>query len=80
MTMLHASGLIPTSQSVCARSTSVCGNRLCISWSSPPLFRDPVSDLSRILTQAGVEFDAGTTSDGTGSLKISAADSTTVRL
>jgi hypothetical protein len=44
------------------------------------LFREPVSDLSRVLTQAGVEFDARTTSDGTGSIRISAADSTTVRL
>jgi len=45
-----------------------------------PLFRDPVGDLSRVLTNAGVEFDARTTSDGTGSMKISVADSTTVRL
>lgn len=45
-----------------------------------PLFREPVSDLSRVLTRAGVEFDTGTTSDGTGSIKITAADSTTVRL
>ncbi len=45
-----------------------------------PLFREPVSDLSRVLTKAGVEFDSGTTSDGTGSIKISAVDSTTVRL
>jgi hypothetical protein len=45
-----------------------------------PLFRDPVSDLSRVLTQTGVEFDAGTSSDGSGSIKITATDSATVRL
>jgi len=44
------------------------------------LFREPVSDLSRVLTKAGVEFDAGTSSDGTGSIKITAVGSTTVRL
>jgi len=44
------------------------------------LFREPVSDLGTVLTTAGVEFDTGTTSDGTGSIKISAVDSTTVRL
>lgn len=57
----------------------------CVSCSRPPmteepLFREPISDLSRVLTQAGVQFDTATTSDGTGSLRISAADSTTVRL
>ena len=56
----------------------------CVSCSRPPtieesLFRDPVSDLSRVLTH-GVEFDTGTTSDGTGSIKISTAASTHVRL
>jgi len=44
------------------------------------LFREPVTDLSRVLTKAGVEFDTGTTTDGTGSIKISTVDSTTVRL
>jgi hypothetical protein len=50
------------------------------SMTEDPLFRDSVSDLSRVLTQPGVEFDAGTSSDGSGSIKISATDSTTVRL
>lgn len=45
-----------------------------------PLFRDEVSDLTRVLPQAAVKFDAQTTSDGTGSLRIEAAGSTTVRL
>jgi hypothetical protein len=44
------------------------------------LFRDGVSDLTHVLPQAGVEFDAHTSSDGSGSLRIKAADSTTVRL
>lgn len=57
----------------------------CVACSRPPiteepLFREPVTDLSRVLTKTGVEFDTGTTSDGNGSIEISAADSTTVRL
>jgi hypothetical protein len=44
-----------------------------------PLFRDAVSDKGGVLP-VGVEFDSTTSSDGNGSLKISAADSTTVRL
>ncbi len=45
-----------------------------------PLFRAPVGDLSHVLTKTGVEFDPGTTSDGSGSIKITATDSATVRL
>ncbi len=45
-----------------------------------PLFRDAVSDITGVLPGAGVEFDATTSSDGNGSMKISASDSTTVRL
>lgn len=57
----------------------------CVACSRPPiteepLFREPVTDLSRVLIKTGVEFDTGTTSDGNGSIKISAADSITVRL
>lgn len=56
-----------------------------IACSQPPrdeetLFRDDVSDLIRVLPQAVVEFDARATSDGAGSLRITATDSTTVRL
>ena len=57
----------------------------CLSCSRPPateeiLFHNPVSDLTGVLTRDAVEFDARTTSDGTGSLKISAAKPMTVRL
>lgn len=45
-----------------------------------PLFRDAVSDISRVLPGARVEFDATTSSDGNGSIKITVADSTTVPL
>jgi hypothetical protein len=56
-----------------------------IACSRPPaaeeaLFRDPVRDLGHVLPQAGVAFDARTTSDGNGSLRIDTADSTSVRL
>jgi hypothetical protein len=44
-----------------------------------PLFRDAVRDMGGVLP-AGVRFDSSTSSDGNGSLKISTADSTTVRL
>lgn len=44
-----------------------------------PLFRDAVSDKGGVLP-VGVEFDSTTSSDGNGSLKISAADSTTIHL
>lgn len=44
------------------------------------VFHNPVSDLVGVLTPGGVAFDAQTTSDGNGALKISAAESTTVRL
>jgi len=44
------------------------------------LFHNPVSDLTGVLTHDDVEFDARTTSDGTGSLKITAAKPMTVRL
>jgi hypothetical protein len=53
---------------------------------SPPvtseevLFQDPISDLSDVLTRSGVELDAEVTSDGNGSIKISAGSPTTVRL
>lgn len=57
----------------------------CLSCSRPPLteeilFHNPVSDLTGVLTQDGVAFDARTTSDGTGSLKINAAKPMMVRL
>jgi hypothetical protein len=44
------------------------------------VFRDAVSDRSAVVPQAPVEFDALTSSDGTGSLRIRTGDSTTVRL
>ena len=44
------------------------------------LFHNAVSDLTGVVSQDGVEFDALTTSDGTGSLKISAAKPMRVRL
>jgi len=44
------------------------------------LFHNPVSDLTGLVMSSAVTFDAEMTGDGTGSLKISAADSTTVRL
>ena len=53
---------------------------------SPPvtseevLFEDPISDLSGVLTRSGVELDAEISSDGNGSVKISAESPTTVRL
>jgi len=53
---------------------------------SPPvtseevLFEDPISDLSGLLTRSGVEQDAEISSDGNGSVKISADSPTTVRL
>lgn len=57
----------------------------CVACSRPSmteelLFRDRITDLGRVLPQSGVEFDARTTSDGNGSLKISVMDSTTIRL
>jgi hypothetical protein len=53
---------------------------------SPPvtseevLFEDPISDLSGLLTRSEVELDAEISSDGNGSVKISADSPTTVRL
>jgi hypothetical protein len=53
---------------------------------SPPvtseevLFENPISDLSGVLTRSGVELDAEISSDGNGSVKISADSPTTVRL
>lgn len=44
------------------------------------VFHDAVSDIKGVLPGAEVEFDATTSSDGNGSIKISASDSTTVRL
>ncbi|MDH3292668.1 MAG: hypothetical protein OEQ75_16820 [Gemmatimonadota bacterium] len=57
----------------------------CLSCSRPrvaeeTLFHNPVSDLTGVIAQDGVEFDAQTTSDGTGSLKINTAKPVTVRL
>lgn len=45
-----------------------------------PLFRDAVSNTRGVLPGAGVAFDTTTSSDGNGSMKISVADSSTVRL
>jgi hypothetical protein len=44
------------------------------------LFSNPVSDLASVVMTSAVTFDAQTTSDGTGSLKIGTADSITVQL
>lgn len=44
------------------------------------LFHNPVSDLTGVVTPDAVTLDVETTSDGTGALKIGAADSITVRL
>lgn len=44
------------------------------------VFQNPVSDLTGVLTQSGVEFDGRTTSDGTGSLKIHVTEPATIRL
>lgn len=40
----------------------------------------PVKNLDRLLTQDGIEFDRDISSDGNGSIKIVAPESTTVRL
>jgi len=40
----------------------------------------PVDNLDGLLTQEGVEFDSAVSADGNGSIKISAPESTTVRL
>jgi hypothetical protein len=44
------------------------------------VFANPIQDLEGVLTRSGVELDRQITSDGNGSIKISAADRTTVRL
>jgi len=44
------------------------------------LQRYPLDSLEGVLTQSGVELDAATSSDGKGSLKITASGPTTVRL
>lgn len=74
MTFLHArvssAGLAAVVVVSCSRPSAT----------EEPLFRDAVSDIAGVLPGAGVEFDATTSSDGNGSIKISASDSTTVRL
>ncbi len=40
----------------------------------------PITSLEEIITQTGVEFDEQVTSDGNGSLKITAADSVVIQL
>ena len=53
---------------------------------SPPvaseeiLFRNPIRDLSGVLTRSGLEVDTEVTSDGNGSIKIVAPEPVTVRL
>lgn len=44
------------------------------------LFENSMADLSGVLTRSGVELDRQVTSDGDGSIKIVAAEPTTVRL
>jgi hypothetical protein len=44
------------------------------------LRRFPLDNLEGVLTQSGVELDMATSSDGGGSLKITAAEPTTLRL
>ena len=53
--------------------------------SAPPqqvmeLKRFPINSIEGIITQSGVQFDEGVSSDGHGSLKITATEPTTVRL
>jgi len=40
----------------------------------------PITSLEEIITQTGVEFDEQVTSDGNGSLKITATDSVVIQL
>ena len=52
----------------------------CSSDGTTELARYPVDGLDGLVTRSGIVFDTGVTSDGNGSIRISARQSTTIRL
>jgi hypothetical protein len=53
----------------------------CAAAAKPELLRKfPADSMEGVLTQTGVSFDSGTSTDGNGSLKIETSQPTTVRL